>query len=473
MRRAALAALCVGALVMVGGAVAYLSYMVSPLATLALPAGGAFLVLACWRPLPAVCVAVSLAVAEAVQVPLGGLGALSATEASFLIVAVGWVWRAFTGHPGTRFPQVADYPQIALVLALLPGLAFGTPVTVVARLLVMWTAFYLVFLTVKAFDPSELRILMLALGIGGGLIATMGLLAYVRGGGTTVAAGGSSVTGRAAYGIPDPNYFAAYLVLAATPLFALVLAGQVRWRLIAAGSTGMCVLAIFASLSRGALLGLILSFAVVVVAWTRTRVASAAVGLVVISLTVVNLNPLLNSRATEVVGERITSVTASSQQNKRPLIWSKSLDLIAERPQGVGALQFGSVSGPLGLTERGSPLENVHNAYLNLAVELGVGGLLAYLLWNVRIAWDLVVEWRRRREQTFPLVVGLTGAFVGYAFQALTIVQYRVQTILATVFVLAGAAAAARAWPSPPEEPAVTPPSAALLHAAEGRTDAP
>ncbi len=152
------------------------------------------------------------------------------------------------------------------------------------------------------------------------------------------------------------------------------------------------------------------------------------------------------------MGSALASVTVSSDNNKRSLLAAEGLALFLDRPEGVGALQFRTVSAELGLTERGRPLENLHNAYVNVAVELGALGLLSYLLWLARTARDLTSEWRRRRRETFPLVVGLTAAFVGFAFQALTIVQYRVQAIFAVAFVLAGMAAAAHSW-SPQTKP--------------------
>lgn len=424
-----------------------LSYATSPLLALALPVGAAYLILACVAPAPAVVAGCSLAVLEGFQVPLGGLGSLGATEVAFLLIATGWVWRAVSGAPGVRYPQIADYPIIGLILCLPVGLAVGAPTTVVLRLGVMWSAFFLVFLTVKGFTPRQLRVVVLALGGGAGLLGALGVVGYVSGGGAQLTQGGASVTGRAVGGIPDPNYYAAYLVMASVPLFALVVAGRTRWRPAAVGAVAVAALGVVLSLSRGALLGLALAVGLVIMAWARTRVISLALLAVLLATTAVNLNPLLNTDTTEVVAGRLTSLGVATENNKRTLIWSQTLDEIARQPLGVGALQFSTVSERRGLTQRGFPLENVHNQYLNIAVELGLAGLLAYLLWLVRIAWDLSVELRRRRPETYALAVGVAGALVGYSFQALTVSQYRVETIFATFFVLAGVAAAARAWP--------------------------
>lgn len=449
-RLGAVLAALVGSLAL-GSGVAIGAYRTAPLLVLAAAAAGALVVLAALRPVEAVCVGVLLAPAEAVQVPLGSLGALSPTEVAFLLVAGGWVWRALIGDPRVRYPQIADYPLVALVLAVLPGAALGVELPVVARLTVMYAAFLLAFLTVKGFTPAELRRVLVCLGVGGGALAALGLVGYVRGGGPVVY--GENVGGRAAFGIPDPNYFAAYLLLALLPLLALVVGGRLRGRAACAVLVGLMAAAVVASLSRGALLGVAVGVAVVVTAWVRTRVAAGAVVLAVVALTAVNINPILDSRTTEVVGDRLASVTSgSTTSNNRLDLWRRSVDVVLEKPQGIGALQFREVSSRYGITERGRPLENAHSAYVNVLTELGVVGLAAFLAWLARVAWDVRTEWRRRRQETFAIAVGVGAAFSAFAFQALTIVQYRVQTILATAFVLTGVAAAARAWPDRDED---------------------
>jgi O-antigen ligase len=431
-------------------AITTICYAASPLVALALPVAAGFLVLACVAPAPAVVVGCSLAVLEGSQVPVAGLGALGATESAFLLIAVGWGWRAVTGAPGVRYPQIADYPIIAFILCLPLGLVVGAPATVVLRLGVMWVAFFFVFLTVKGFTPRELRNVLLALGLSAALLGVVGVLGYLSGGGAQVSEGGATVTGRAVGGIPDPNYYGAYLQMAAVPLLALVVAGATRWRVVAAAAVAIAGLGVVLSLSRGAIMGMVLGVGVVILAWSRTRAVSIALIAVLAATTAANLNPLLSSSTTEVVSERLTSIGVATENNKRTLIWHNTLDEIVAHPLGVGALQFSTVSERRGLTQRGVPLENVHNLYLNIAVELGVAGLLLYLLWLVRIGWDLTSEMRRRRPETYPIAVGVTGALLGYSFQALTVSQYRVETILAVFFVLAGVAAAARAWSDEP-----------------------
>ena len=455
LRRSAAALGWLAVLGLCAVAVTFACYRISPLIALALPVAVAFLVLACLAPVAAVTVACSLVFLEGFQVPVAGIGAVGAAELAFLAVAAGWMWRALTGAPGVRYPQIADYPILALLLCLPIGLVVGAPPSAVIRVGVMWSGFFLVYLTVKGFSPRELRQVLLALGFGAALLGALGVLGYLSGGGARLTGGGAGASGRAVAGIPDPNYYAAYLQMAAVPVLALVLAGQTRWRLVAAGAVMVSVAGIVLSLSRGALLGLMPAVAIVVIAWSRARAVSVAAVAIVGVLTVANLNPLLQSETTEVVTERLAAISVATENNKRTLLWSETLREIQERPLGLGVLQFRTFSQAKGLTQRGHPLENVHNLYLNIAIELGVLGLLFYLLWLVRVGWDLTTEIRRRRPETYPLAVGITASLVGYSFQALTVSQYRVEVIFATFFVLTAAAAAARAWPDgeQPDEP--------------------
>lgn len=437
--------------VVVGAAVAGGGYGVPAVVVVGVPLGVAALVLAVLRPPLAVAGSLLVIVGEAVDVPLGALGALSATETACLLVAFGWCWRAATGDPTVRYPQIADYPLLVLVLAVVPGVVLGVEPTLVLRLAVLYGAFFLVFLTVKGFSPQELRVVLTAFVVGAGVLSAFGVLAYVTGGGVSVA--GTNVSGRAAYGIPDPNYFGAYLLVAAAPALALLVDRTARLAPVTVGSLALCVGALVLTFSRGALLGALVAFAVVLVSWSRSRALSAVTVVVVVLTALANLNPLLEGATTEVVARRITSIGQPSSGDSRLELWRRSVQRVQDDPVGTGALQFDELSTAAGITERGAPLENAHNAYLNIAVELGLLGLAAYLLWHARVLWDVVVEVRRRRPQTRALAIGVGAAFAGFSVQAMTIVQYRVQSILAVMFVLTGVSAAARAWPGPEEEP--------------------
>jgi hypothetical protein len=252
-----------------------LAYRASPVAPLALLAGVAFVTAAVRAPGWAVPAACALVPFEAIQVPLSVFGALSPTEVGFLIVAGGYTWRGLRGDDGVVYPSLADAPVIILILAVLAGAVVGAPTFVVGRLVVMWTAFYLVHLTVRGLRPNEVRRVLLALAAGAAALGVTGIVSYFAGGGVVVS--GADVSGRASGAIADPNYFAAYLLIAGIPALALAVGGAVRRRAVLLAISALSVGGLVLSLSRGGVLGLVLSLSLLVLAWQRTRVAAVCV----------------------------------------------------------------------------------------------------------------------------------------------------------------------------------------------------
>ena len=433
------------ALAVLAVAPAYVGYATSPFVPLVLAAGLAFVVLAAIRPGWALPIGCALAPLEYVQVPVNGLGSLSPTETAFLVIAGGWLWRALTAPDRVVFPGFGDFPAIAFVLLLLPGAAVGPDMQLVLRLAVMWTAFFVVSLVVRELSPREVRRVLLALGLGAGILGLQGVLGYlgVLGG---PAEGG--VIGRASSGIADPNYYGAYLLVAGVPLLGLVLGRVARPRGLALAAAVAAVAGVVLSFSRGALVGLVLALAIVLAAWSRTRWVTAAIAVTALAVTVFTGQSIVQGRVTETLSERFTDVTAESSDNKRLLLWRESLGVVDDHKVfGVGPGGWKGEAGRLGLTQGGDPLQNVHNTPLNVAVEMGLLALLAYLLWLARAFRDLVAELRRRRPNTFPIAVGVTAALAGYCLQSLTVSQYQVQIVIATVFVLTGVATTLRTWP--------------------------
>lgn len=428
------------------------SYAVAPLAPVAAAAVLLMLVLAYQLPAVALTVAVALSPLEAVQLPVGAAGSLSPSKAGFLLVAVGYLLRLTRGAPVVR-PSLRDWPIVALIASLLPGAVLGAPLTGIAKLLVLWTAFYLVFLTVQSLQPAQVRRVLVALAGGAAVLAIGGIIGYVNNGGAQLGNGGAAATGRASSGIADPNYYAAYLQIAALPAFALAVLAGTRRRLLVALAPLVVFAAVLVSLSRGAILALVVALAVVLgAAWVastaRTRAMVLAIGAVVLAAAVLGGGSLTRSGVGGVVSTRLDSIGVASSDNNRLQLWSASVHVIEAHPLfGLGALQFEREAERRGITERGQPLSHAHSIVFNLGAELGLVGLGAYLAWLVRIARDLRTEWRRRRRQTRPFVVALAAALLGFVVQGLTVTSYLVEIIQSTFFLLAGVAAALHRWP--------------------------
>lgn len=429
-----------GTAVAIGAVLAVASYSFGPGTTALVPLALGFVVLCALRPDLALVVTPLLAPLEHYQLPVAGIGGLSPIEGAMLSLAAGWAWRALTGRP-VVFPSARDWPIFVLLLALLPGIALGAAAVVVAKLFVMWAAFYVAYLVVQELVPRQQALVLAAYAIGAALVGLEGISSYVSGGGAHILQGGATIYGRASGAVSDPNYFAALVLLSAVPALAIVVGGKgaTRWLLVPAlllAATGVVL-----SFSRGGILGMSAGIVIVVVAWTRSRLIGLVLVFFLVAASATGLNPFANARVSEVVTERLTSVTTQSSDNHRFLLWGASVDIIQEHPLfGIGAEAFEAEASRRGLTERGQPLENVHNAYLNVATELGIFGAVGFLAWLVRIGRDLWATLRRRRDVTYPLAVGLTAAFVAYCIQALTVSQYRVEIIQATFFLFAGMA---------------------------------
>lgn len=455
-------------LLVAGGAVAVLGGATSALLDSRLhplvPAGLVVAALLAWltvaRPAVVLALALTLSPLESLQLPLGP-GALSPTEAALLLVALGWVARALSGYGRTVWPSWGDVPVIALVLLVLPSAVLGSELAVVAKTALMWSAFYLAFLVAKSLDRREALLVLVALAVGAAVLGAQGVVSYVTSGGATVSAGGAAVSGRASSGIDDPNYYAAYLQLAAIPALGLVVGLRGRWRGIALLAVLACVAGVVLSLSRGATLGLALAVVLLMSAWSRSRRVAVVAVVALAATLVVNAGPLVNSGVYQTVSTRLSSVTAGqSSTNTRLDLWSGAVSLVQQHPEGIGIYRFETYAGRLNLVERGAPLTHAHNSYLNLAAELGVAGIAALLLWLAVVARGLWRELRRRRPETFAFAVGLSAAFAGWAFQSLTVTLYQVQVIWGTFFVLAGLAAALPRFadePTDADEPAALP----------------
>ncbi len=415
---------------------AALSALAGPLAPLALGVALGGLLLAWLKPAWSLGLAVALAPLEGIQVPVAGIGGLSPAEGALLLVAAGWVLRALTGTGPIAWPRPADWPVASLILLVSPGLVFGSDRILIIRIMVFWSAFALAGLTARALTSRERLGVLLALGVGAGLLGLEGVQTYVSGGGAVVSAGGTY--GRASAGIPDPNYYGGYLQLAAVPVLALAVVLKGRARALALACVAACSAGIVLSLSRGATLALFLAGALVLMAWSRSRRLTVVAGVAALAGLAANLGPLLSSPLAQSVGARLASSGDVGSNNDRITLWRFALKLIVDHPLGVGSGRFETYSARAGLTVRTEPFQQAHNVYLNMAAEMGVLALFVFLCWLVVIGYDTRDGLRRTTGVDYAVAVGVGAAMVGFAFQALTVTLYQVQIIQGTFFVLAG-----------------------------------
>lgn len=188
----------------------------------------------------------------------------------------------------------------------------------------------------------------------------------------------------------QPNHLAAVLLLFLPLTMALLLSprlGSVH-RLQLLLLTGLFGALLLSTRSRGALLALVL--ALVVVLWLEGRrkllgfAALAAVGLAFLARRWL-VDAFILSGAAQ-------GTTAAVVLTGRPAIWERSLLVLGDFPvTGVGLGAFHDVATELYLLE--GRVGDAHDLYLQVALDLGVAGLLAFLVFVaavLRRAWTAV-----------------------------------------------------------------------------------
>lgn len=221
--------------------------------------------------------------------------------------------------------------------------------------------------------------------------------------------------GRAKGTFFNPNFFATYEVVVLSIVVGLLsftprceLKGWQRILLWSTAAITFC--AFMVAQSRGALLALVT--AVIFIGCYRFGKVALLILIVCLVAGAVVPNPLK---------QRMIDVAAQDPYAfSRVDIWKSSVERIADRPFGIGLgmykyssfqYRFPIESSIVRYVKRA---ESAHNEYLQMAVELGVGGVAIFLfgigMWGreVQVALRSELEpWER------GLVTGLTGAVLG------------------------------------------------------------
>jgi O-antigen ligase len=320
-----------------------------------------------------------------------------------VLLAAAWLVRALgAGRPLRGSPSLAAAAVfLALVLVSLAASPDpGVGVSMVIRYC-LWLAFVFLMLQVVDEIPDVLRVVMVFVA-SAAAAAGYALVEFLLHG-----------VPRASGPIEEPNVFAALLVP------ALVFGGYLalnapRRRLLWALSFIVILAAIFATLSRAALVGL-----AALALWAlfgRVRVkglfaAAAAVGLVL---------ALAFTLLPSVLDERLTAKSKIADKNAaaRLAYWSAAGRMAADHPLlGVGPVRFRDETGTY-LFNNPVPLDRpvVHNTYLEILAENGAFALAAFLA-ILGLAWrDLRIARRgaraRQLQEILPLTTAVQGALI-------------------------------------------------------------
>lgn len=224
----------------------------------------------------------------------------------------------------------------------------------------------------------------------------------------------------------NPNVYGEYLLLAVPLTFAMTFqTKRVIGRLYYLLSTVVLLCALALTYSRGCYLALILAFAVFLFYVSRRLLAICAVLMLFVPFalpaTIIN---------------RFASITnlADSSTSYRLHIWEGSLKMISDfwyMGIGHGTEAFNSVYPYYSLNSIVAP--HSHNLYLQLTVEMGIWGLIVFLLVMFSFFNDSVSTIKKQTATgTRVMIAAGVAAVVGFLFQGLfdyVFYNYRVYLI--------------------------------------------
>jgi putative inorganic carbon (hco3(-)) transporter len=356
------------------------------------------------------------------------------TPAKLLGVLAGASW-ALAWLRG-RQPLVLRAPLLwcgALLLWLVPSTMGAwdqaTAIETTARYL-MYVGLYFLLLQVLRDDLVSAERLLDYMIVAAAVSAGLGLYAFTSG--TAPLASGP---------VEDPNDYA-FLLASALPL-ALYRLLEPRRRALAVVACALILLAVLASFSRGAIVGL-----VVAAAWAlasgRVRVRGAVVAALVLGLVAVVGYQSWDGRAETALEGK--SAVADTNVQSRLTFWRVAV----QQFQGSPVLGVGPGNYPVRYAEHELPQivpgqivtgVATHNTYLNILAEVGLPGLLFFLAFLVH-SWILIrrpVNAGRERHYRTAVGAGLIVAATGAMF--LTQQHYAPLWVLAALGAVSGSTA--------------------------------
>jgi O-antigen ligase len=321
------------------------------------------------------------------------------------LLLIGYALRSLARDEEVRLPPTLPSLVVFTMLVLLSLMTSGDVASGLSKTLryLLFAAFS--FLVVQLIrSRAELAALLRVLVLSSTAAALYGVVLLLEGD-----------VDRVSGPIGDANDFA-YLVASVLPFAVYLLLRDRRWRAWWAACSAVLLLALFGTLSRGALMG-----ACAVVLWAvatrRTRIGGVVAGLFMIAgvllLAFTLWRPLIDERLAA------KSKVAAANVESRKAYWEAAAAMAADKPLlGVGPGRYGIESRNY---VRNDPLniENpvVHNAYLEVLAEGGIPTLLAFLAFIVS-SWVLTSRARRR----FLVLEDQDGLRVTAAVQASLVV---------------------------------------------------
>lgn len=438
----------------IGAAAMLLAYRAGPGAAAFAVVGGIIATLAVLRPVLLLYAAVLAIPLELYTLPVGQAFNLTPTKALLILAAVGWVARRIARGELPFEPRASLTKPLALgLVSVVPGLALAADKTLVLKLLVDWTVFFVLYQMIVVDGRwTTVRNLLLALSVTG---AVSGVIAIVTTGFGTkeqlIGVGGNA-TGRAAGEFLSPNTLGVLLAMALPVALALALRGPRPLRPLLLAASALCGVGLVLTLSRGAFLagagalGLMLFWA----PFRRFALMAILAGTIALVVSAPSFN---GGYVVRTVTQRIQSIQTTGSQDPRWTVWNDAINQFGRHPLfGVGGSNFqsrllGSQSADPVFNEQsaaGVPYSrfppHAHNIVLNITAELGLVGLVALTWVVVTLVRLLARACRGLAGAPQALAFAVAAAFAALALEGLFDYPMAVYPIAAMVVVLGAAA---------------------------------